>query len=442
MRRDPELRLVLCSGGAYYPARFLTTRRRCAMAMTRREWLAAAGALPLTMHAVAGEQVQAEERRPGPLTLPDAASFARMDITYLNSGSTHPISLGAKAELDRYVAGRMLLPSATDYRLNEERVIENFARLINANPDELAFVPSTTAGEHLVVHALGLPEKGAHVVTDTLHFFGSFPLYGDLARAGVDVTWIRHADGRIPLGEIERAVRRGTRLVSLSLVSTVNGFEHDLKAVCEIAHAHGALVYADIIHAAGCIPVDVKDSGVDFAACSGYKWLMADFGLGFLYVRRDRLSEIERVRHGYYALNKFQTHVYPGDPPGDTIVDYGYREDAQGMFATGTYSHTAIALLDHSLRYILELGVENINAHARTLTDRLKSELPRLGYRLATPLESKTPMVACWMEDARRLVPKLDAAKVAISVSRNRFRASMSVFNDMEDVDRLLAALA
>lgn len=412
------------------------------MAMTRREWLVAAGALPLAMHAAAGEESPGRESPPGPLALPDKASFARMDVTYLNSGSVHPISLGAKAELDRYLADRMLVPGATDYGLDEERVIERFARLINADPGELAFVPSTTAGEQMIVQALGLPEKGAGVVTDTLHFFGSFPLYGDLAREGVNVSWIRQQDGRIPLAEVERAVRRGTRLVSLSLVSTVNGFEHDLKAVCEIAHARGALVYADIIHAAGCIPIDVRDSGVDFAACSGYKWLMGDFGLGFLYVRRDLLPVLERVRHGYYAVNRFETHVYPGDPPGDTIVDYGYRDDARGMFATGTYSHTAVALLDYSLGYILDLGVENINAHARTLTDRLKTELPKLGYRLATPPESRAPMVACWMEDARRLAPKLSAAKVAISVSRNRFRASVSAFNDMDDVDRLLAALA
>lgn len=411
------------------------------MGMTRREWLIAAGALPLAARAAAGTAPAPAETPPGPRTLPDRAAFAPMDVAYLNPGSTHPISRSAKAELDRYLAERMFIPGA-EYELGEERVIERFARLINAEPAEIAFVQSTTAGEHLVVQSLGLPEKGAHVVTDTLHFFGSFPLYADLERAGVEVTWIRQEDGRIPLDAIERAVRRGTRLVSLSLVSTVNGFEHDLPAVCEIAHAHGARVYADIIHAAGCIPVDVKASGVDFTACSGYKWLMGDFGLGFLYVRKDRLPELERVRHGYYAIDRFRTHVYPFDPPGERVVEYGYRDDARGLFATGTYSHTAVALLDHSLGYILDLGVENINAHARTLTDRLKSELPRLGYTLATPLESRAPMVACWMEDARRLAPKLEAAKVVMSVSRNRFRASVSVFNDMDDVERLLAVLS
>ncbi|HZD51753.1 MAG TPA: aminotransferase class V-fold PLP-dependent enzyme [Woeseiaceae bacterium] len=412
--------------------------------MTRREWLIAAGALPLATRAAMSKEGSPRVgppagRRP---TLPDKAAFARMEVAYLNSGSTHPVSLGARAELDRYLAHRMLRPSAADYRLGEERVVERFARLINAEPAEIAFVQSTTAGEHLIVQALGLPRRGAHVVTDTLHFFGSFPLYGDLEREGVEVTWLRQKEGRIALDDVERAVRRGTRLVSLSLISTINGFEHDLKAVCDIAHARGALVYADIIHAAGCVPVDVKASGVDFAACSGYKWLMGDFGLGFLYVRKDRLGELERVRHGYYAIDRFQTHVYPFDPPGDTVVDYGYRDDARGLFATGTYSHTAVALLDHSLGYILDLGVDNIQAHARPLTDRLKQELPRLGYRLATPPESGAPMVACWMENARRLVPKLEAAKVEISVSRNRFRASVSVFNDMNDIDRLLALLA
>ena len=59
-----------------------------------------------------------------------------------------------------------------------------------------------------------------------------------------------------------------------------NGFQHDLKAVCELAHAHGAYVYADIVQSAGAMPIDVRASGVDFCACSSFKWLMADFGLG------------------------------------------------------------------------------------------------------------------------------------------------------------------
>lgn len=61
----------------------------------------------------------------------------------------------------------------------------------------------------------------------------------------------------------------------------------DAKRLSDLAHAHGAYLYADIIQAAGSVPVDVKALGIDFAACSNYKWLQGARGAGFLYVRED-----------------------------------------------------------------------------------------------------------------------------------------------------------
>lgn len=410
---------------------------------TRRDWLKALAMLPLAARAGPARADNAAAAGPtGAAQFPDKGAFGEMAVTYLDSGSTHPISLGARRSLDAYISKRTLEPHS-HYTLNQDGVRAKFARLINADTDEIAYVPSTTAGEHLVVKGLGLPARGAHVVTDTLHFFGSFYLYEELARRGVEVTWLRPVEGRITPESIERAVRRGTRLVALSAVSTFNGFEHDVKRVCEIAHAHGALVYADIVHAAGCVPFDVKASGVDFAACASYKWLMGDFGLGFLYIRRGLWDRFQRSQWGYYALDAFQTHVYPFDPPGKAIADCTPSRDANGLVALGTHSHTGIALLDHSLDYLLTTGVERIQGHARTLTDRLKRELPRLGYTLLTPPESQAPIVACALESAHdRLAAKLEAASIRITVSKNRFRVTPSVFNDQADIERLLGVLA
>ena len=55
------------------------------------------------------------------------------------------------------------------------------------------------------------------------------------------------------------------------------------------------------MQAVGAGPVDVRASGVDFLACSSYKWLMGDMGLGFLYVRGDRLDRLERTQYGFRA---------------------------------------------------------------------------------------------------------------------------------------------
>ena len=283
------------------------------MDMTRRHWLSAVAALPAALPA------KAKAATAQLTALPARTAFATTDIAYLDNGSQHPVSLGAKAAIDAYFAKRMLDPAAMGYKLDDDGLRAKFARLINADPDEISFVQSTTAGEQAVIRALDLPDAGGHVVTETLHFFGSFALYEDLSRRGVDVSWVRAVNGRIRLEDIKAAIHKGTKLVALSQVSTVNGFEHDLKAICDHAHAHGALVYADIIHAAGCVPLDVRASGVDFAACASYKWLMGDFGLGFLYVRKDLLPRLTRRNWGYYGISNFATHVYPLDAPGNTV---------------------------------------------------------------------------------------------------------------------------
>ncbi|MEG3152454.1 aminotransferase class V-fold PLP-dependent enzyme [Sphingomonas sp. ZT3P38] len=401
--------------------------------MTRRGVLAGAGTMPLLARAAVAQAGAA---------LPDKAAFAPMPGPYLDSGTMHPIPLGAGDAVRRYIEQRSTTDGHFPTDAVETRVKANFARLINASPEEIAFVQSTTAGEQLVIDALDLPRAGGRIVTDTLHFFGSFYLYEELARQGMDVAWLRPRDNRIDLDEMERAITPGTKLVALSLVSTYNGFEHDLKRVCEMAHARGALVYADIIHAAGTVPIDVRTTNVDFAATASYKWLMGDFGLGFLYVRADLHDRLKRTRFGYYQLEGFTPHVYPFDPPGQTIADTKPRADMEGLFAGGTHAHTVVAQLDWSLDYILKLGVDRIMAHRRPLLAHLRKGLAERGYTIVTPPESRTPLLTCVLEGARdKLAAPLAAAKIQITLSRNRFRVSPSVFNDMADIERLLAAL-
>ena len=407
------------------------------MSLSRRKLLLAAGSLPLAKYALADALLA-----PVSASLPFKQGFAATDVTYLDSGSQHPISLGAQAEAQRYLAHRALDPAAASYERNDDGLLQKYARLVNADVDEVTFVQSTTAAEQMFLRALGFPQAGGHIVTDTLHFFGSLPLYAEMQRQGMGVTWVRARDGRIPLEEMKKAIRPGTSLVALSLVSTINGFEHDLKAVCDLAHEAGALVYADIIHAVGCLPVDLHASGVDLAAGASYKWLMGEFGVGFLYVRKDVQPRLKRTNYGYYGMSAFQSHVYPFDPPGDTIVDYAFQENATGQFALGTHSHTGIAILQHSLDYLAQVGVENIQAHAQTMVERLKQELPARGFEVITPAESRAPIVTCALPGAPEVLgQRLSEANVQITVSKNRFRITPSVFNDMGDIETLLGAL-
>ena len=413
------------------------------MKFTRRALVAAAAATPALTAGAA--KASAVEPAPLPTVLPARSAFADMPFAYLDSGATHPMPLAAEAALSDYLAYKTRVKGAPDLDMGDlqKTMVESFAGLVGANADEIAIIQSTTMGENLVLQALGIPASGGRIVTDALHFFGSYYTYGRLGEAGMDVVTLpMTAEGRTDMDAMAAAINDQTRLVAISAVSTVNGFQHDLKAVCDLAHAHGAFVYVDLAHAAGTVPLDLRAAGVDFAATSSYKWLMGDFGLGFLYARKEALGEIERPWWGYHQVSRFTSHVLPYDPPGETVADYGASETAEGYFAMGTTSWTGVVQLATTLPWIRQLDVARIQAWRQPLVDAVQTELRGRGYEPLTPLGTQTPLVAFALKDAYgKLGPLLREKDVRITVSRNRFRVSISVFNDMNDLDRLFAAL-
>ncbi len=406
--------------------------------MNRREWLAGTGTL-----LAAREAPHAAQSSGDVSGLWSKADFPLTQTqTYLNNAAFHPMSVSSRRAVQDYLSRRTEGAQEPAWEVSAG-VKEAFATLINAKPAAVSYVASTMVGENLVLTGLGIRRGAGNVVTDALHFEGSLYLYGSLREQGVDVRVVKPRDWRIDLRDLEQAIDRNTKLVAISLVSYLNGFEHDLKAVCDLAHAHGAHVYADIIQAAGAVPIDVQAAGVDFCACASYKWLMGDFGLGFFYVREDLLDRVmPRVQYGWRQLESFEYHMLPYDAPGSFPATWQAVAGAPGHFELGSFSRTAEACLTVSLKFIRQLGVENIQAHARSLTERLQRELPRLGFAPLTPNESRSPIVTFVAKDPEAVVRRLARAKVEVKVAQHYMRISPSVYNDQQDVDRLLEALS
>ena len=383
---------------------------------------------------------------------PRATGFPRKDdfliadgSTYLNAAYTHPIPKVSMEAARRAAEARCgVRPPAPA----NPRAL--FAELINARPEEIAYVSCTSAGENLVVQALGLDRTfTGNVVTDGLHFDGALLHLLELKKQGLDVRVVQPTkEYRIDIHDLERVVDKDTKLVEVSSVAMYNGFEHDLKAVCDLVHAHGAYVYADIIHSAGAGPFDVKASGVDFAACSTFKWLMGDFGLGFLYAKQELQELIRRPVVGYYQASRLDAFYPPNLPAGEyTPIAYDFERSAAGMFETGTLTgspEVGIALLAASLTYIKELGVANIQAHRRPLIEKLQQEVPRLGFTPVTPPESTAGNVTFAKTNVGRsdLPKKLQAAKINVRIDTHWMRLSPSVYNDMNDIDRFLDVIS
>jgi selenocysteine lyase/cysteine desulfurase len=404
------------------------------MDVSRRNLIAAAG-----LATVAASKLRAAP------SLPDKKEFSVIHSEVcLNNARWHPAGAGAIRAVQQYLEYKASGGGAdADYGGNlQTRVKDLFAKLINAKAAEIAFVPSTTVGENLVANSLNLPRTGGNVVTDALHFEGSLYQYGELAKQGLELRIARpDKNWRINLDALDRLIDRKTKLVAVSLVSMINGFQHDLKALCDLAHSRRAKVYADAVQAVGAVPVDVRASGIDFLACSSYKWLMGDMGLGFLYVREDLLDGLPRTQYGFRQLARMEYHAFPYDPPGDAVMDWTASPTAGGHFEVGTVANTTAACLSHSLDYIMQVGVANIQAHRLPMIRRLQNELPRVGFQPMTPADSVSPILTFSKDDMRPLAAKLRQAKIDVAVYPHRLRISPSVYNDQSDIDKLLAAV-
>lgn len=382
----------------------------------------------------------------GAPALPAKRDFAIPEgITYLNCAYTHPIPAAGLQALRDY-GDRRARPEAVSRALQKKPVDikAEFAALINAKKSEISFIPNTSTGENLIVNGLDIPGSGGNVVTDELHFEGALlHLQALQQKAGLDLRVVKPREWRIELKDLERAIDKNTRLVEVSLVAMDNGFQHDLKAVCDLAHASGALVFADIVQAAGNTPIDVRASSVDFCACSSFKWLMGDFGLGFLFVKESLLDKvIQRTQYGYYQARELESHFLPGDTPGAAPYTWQFSADATGHFEVGTQAIGAAQVLSETLPYIRSLGVENIHAHRQPLLKKIREEMPHLGFQPLTPEESTSAIISYVVRNADDVRKRLAKAQVNVRVSERYMRISPSVFNDLKDVERLLEALA
>jgi selenocysteine lyase/cysteine desulfurase len=404
--------------------------------MNRREFMAGAGTLAIAARPLfAVTQTAARSGVFPPSVRADFPSVARE--TYLNSAAIHPVGTFAADAMKSLIDLRTYGPG--DGRVDfgaakQDELKKKFGALINASASEIAYTANTSDGENIVVMGLDLAKaKGSNIVIDELHFTTSLYMYKELEKKGVELRIVKHKNWKIDPEDMAKAIDRNTRLVSMAMVSNVNGFMHDVKAVTAIAHARGAHVFADIIQAVGAVPVDVKALGIDFASSGTYKWLMGERGIGFLYVREDLQGTVlPTTRYGHRQVANFNRALLTWEPlPG------------AARYETGGIPVVLAAGVNAGIDYVNKCGLANIRTHAKQLTDRLQKELPPLGYKPLTPIDTQTPIVAFEVKDPAATTKILQAGHVAGTViaNENRIRLAVSVFNTHEDIDRVVAVL-
>jgi selenocysteine lyase/cysteine desulfurase len=347
--------------------------------------------------------------------------------TYLNTATEHPLGVRTTQAMEEYLRALTHGPDTARDMFENGRLMSEvkrmFAQLIRAQPAEIGFTPSTQTGENLVLEGLDIQASGGNVVTNDLHYGGSLLNYWNRRKAGLDVRIVKHRDYQMDIRDLEQSVDKKTKLIAIALVSNVNGYLHDVKAISELAHSHGAYLYCDVIQAAGAVPIDVKAMGIDFLACSAYKWLMGG-RFGYLYVREDLQDSVMKAKL------------------------FGGRSTDKGAsrYEISTVSHLGCVCQHQALQYIQSLGIERIRTHARPLVTHLLKELPAAGYQAITPAGTESPIASFRVKNVAGTRAKLKKANVVVTLNGTEgngfMRVSVSVFNNQSDVNRLVEALA
>jgi selenocysteine lyase/cysteine desulfurase len=362
---------------------------------------------------------------------PVTAERIYLDTAYDGPYPTPVIEAG-KDFLER--RGRGLAGHVDDWLIVADEVKALLGRLLNATRQEIAITTNTTEGTNVIANSLGLG-PGDSVVWDDLDFPSNAAVWFNLARrGGIENRIVRSVGGSVPLEGFERMIDDSTRLVTVSHVSHTNGHIHDLEALAELAHSHGAYLHVDAIQAAGAIKVDVRKLGVDFLTAGTYKWLLGPIGLAFLYVREELIPMLEPAYAGWR-----QVRAWPDDLPVRSPL---LHADAR-KFEVATLHFQGVYEVRAALEYIQAIGMDRIEPQVLRLSSRVWAGLEELGFHLNTPPGTASGIVTCVLSDVERTAQVLrENDVVATFRAGDQLRVSPHFFNTEDEVDRLLQALS
>ncbi len=321
-----------------------------------------------------------------------------------------------------------------------EAVRRTCADLLGADTDDLAFVRSTTEGLALVASGLRWSSGDRVVVVDRDHplTVGPWDALGDLGVEVVRVT-ADAPSGAVPLERFEEALVAGggsVRAVVVAWVHHATGWRHDLAALATLAHAHGALVVADVIQGLGVVPIDVRAWGVDASVAGGQKWLLGPEGVGLLHTSAALRSDLRLHAPGWSSIVT--------GPDGRHVLDLGADPTAR-RFEGGTRNLGGIGGLGASADLLAGAGIGAVWAHVDAWCDRLVEGLTDLG---ATVVSDRTPsarsaLVVARFDhlDADELVDRLVAHGVVAAAWHGNVRFSPHGWNDDDDLAATLHAL-
>jgi selenocysteine lyase/cysteine desulfurase len=349
---------------------------------------------------------------------------------FLNHAAQSPLPKTVADAMHKYIDESSSF--ATYAKEDEDLGKPFFAKLINAETGEIAVVENTSVGMNIAANVLH-PKPGSKIVTTDLEY--PSVVYPFLRKSlGVEVEYVKNVKGKVLLEDVERVVDDKTAAVAISHVEYANGFRHDMRAISEIAHEHGAYVIVDAIQSTGAVSVDVKRDNIDFLTASCYKWLLSPPGTGYLYVREELIQKFEPPFTGWASVKQ---EIFNTTDFWD-IWKLELSETAT-RFEVGSPSYISLVGAREALKLLLRVGIPNIERRILGLTDHLIDSIKDMNLDLQTPEEKacRSGIVNFRVENPRQVAEELGRKGIIVSARSNGIRVSPHFYNTEEEIDAL-----
>ncbi len=361
------------------------------------------------------------------------------ESTYLNNASIGPLPERTRRVLDEFTA----LRTAPD-RLPDTLLIGGLAearsavaRLLYAEVEEVALATNTSYG--LNVAALSLPlEAGETVLVSDKEFPANVYPWLMLQERGVTVELAPTARHGWPNEDflLERLRDPSVRVLAVSFVQFANGYRADLARLAEACQANGTYLVVDAIQGAGQCPLDVREIRIDMLACGAQKWLLSPWGSGFLYVRRDLISELRPRIAGWLA--------FQGTDDFTRLTDYDptFRTDAR-RFELATLPFQDLVGMTESIGLLLEVGIEQIHAYLQQVRRPLLDAADAGVLELTSPTDPRhESAIVCFRTPrVEESFAALREAGVVCVMREGSIRLSPHFYNTVEEIERVVGIL-
>jgi len=353
---------------------------------------------------------------------------------YVNTCSQGALSLDVEAALGAFTRSWHEQGSPWDQWVGEvERLRAAFAAAVGADVDEIAIMPSASAGIGAIATALPFDGPRREVILGEFEFPTLAHIWLAQQRRGALIAWARAEGDTLGVDAYAARIDERTLIVPVAHVCFRNGYRVDVPRLAALCRERGAYLMLDDYQRTGTAPLDVHALGVDFMVTGALKYLLAPSGVAFLYVRRALIERLEPLVTGWFGrVQPFAFSLEPLDWPSSATRFHAGTPAVPNAYAAAA----GLALLE-------SIGLDAVERQVSRLVGRFADGVRAQGFDVATPADParRGPLVVVRSTDAGELVRRLATRGIIASARGTGLRVSFHAYNNDADVDAVLAAL-